>query len=54
MSGIEKRLRSGKIRWYARYRTPDGNQKTATFDKKVDAGRYLNRDRIGEVVRIIR
>lgn len=41
MASIEKRVRDGKARWYARYRAPDGRQKTRTFDRKVDAERYL-------------
>lgn len=41
MASVEKRLRDGKIRWYVRYRTPDGKQRTQTFDRKVDADRFL-------------
>lgn len=41
MASIEKRMRDGKPRWYARYRSPDGKQKTKTFDRKIDAERYL-------------
>ena len=29
------------MRWYARYRTPDGEQRSETFDRKVDAERFL-------------
>ncbi|HZU80056.1 MAG TPA: tyrosine-type recombinase/integrase [Acidimicrobiales bacterium] len=32
--------RSGK--WQAAYRAPDGRERTATFDKKVDAQRWIN------------
>lgn len=41
MASIEKRLKGGQVRWYARYRSPDGKQKTKTFDRKVNAERYL-------------
>jgi len=41
MATIEKRLRNGKTRWYVRYRDPSGAQRTKTFDRKVDAERYL-------------
>lgn len=41
MASIEKRERGGKVRWYVRYRTPDGQQRTKTFDRKVDATTYL-------------
>ena len=41
MASIEKRSRSGRVRWYARYRAPDGSQRTKTFERKVDAERYL-------------
>ncbi|CAM3753040.1 tyrosine-type recombinase/integrase [Smaragdicoccus niigatensis] len=41
MASIEKRLRDGKTRWYARYRAPDGAQRTKTFDRKVDAEKFL-------------
>jgi integrase len=41
MASIEKRLRNGQVRWYARYRDPVGEQRTKTFDRKVDAERFL-------------
>lgn len=41
MPSIEKRIREGKTRWYARYRDPAGQQRTKTFDRKVDAERFL-------------
>jgi integrase len=37
----EKRVRNGRARWYARYRTPDGQQRTRTFARKVDADHFL-------------
>lgn len=41
MASVEKRIRQGRTRWYARYRTPDGQQRTRTFDRRVDADRFL-------------
>jgi integrase len=41
MASVEKRVRDGRARWYARYRTPDGKQRSETFDRKVDAERFL-------------
>ncbi|HEY2299945.1 MAG TPA: hypothetical protein VGH43_19640 [Jatrophihabitans sp.] len=41
MASIEKRLRNGQVRWYVRYRDPAGLQHTRTFNRKVDAERYL-------------
>jgi integrase len=40
MASIEKRVRNGKVRWYVRYRTPEGQQRTKTFDRQVDAKNY--------------
>ena len=41
MASIEKRARNGQVRWYMRYRDPAGAQRTKTFDRKVDAERFL-------------
>lgn len=42
MASIEKRPRgNGRPGWRARYRTPSGQQRTKTFDRKVDAERFL-------------
>lgn len=41
MASVEKRTRGGTLRWYVRYRDPAGLQKTKTFDRRVDAERYL-------------
>ncbi len=41
MASIEKRTRNGQVRWYMRYRDPAGTQRTKTFDRKVDAQRFL-------------
>jgi len=41
MASAEKRVRNGRARWYARYRTPDGQQRTRTIARKVDAHHFL-------------
>ncbi len=41
MASIEKRSRSGPTVWRARYRTPDGAQRSKSFARKVDAQRFL-------------
>jgi integrase len=41
MASVEKRTRNGRSRWYVRYRDPGGEQRTKTFDRRVDAERYL-------------
>src|SRR6188472_1720289 len=41
MASIEKRTRNGQVRWYMRYRDPAGVQRNKTFDRKVDAERFL-------------
>jgi hypothetical protein len=41
MASVEKRIRNGRGRWYARYRDPSGAQRTKSFDRKIDAERYL-------------
>jgi integrase len=43
MASIEKRTRNGQTRWYARYRDPAGRQRTKTFDRKIDAERFLTK-----------
>ncbi len=40
MASIEKRTRSGQVRWYLRYRDPSGIQRTKSFARKVDAERH--------------
>jgi integrase len=42
MSELEKRVRNGKVRWVARYFDPDGRRRGKTFDRKIDAQRYLH------------
>lgn len=41
MASIEKRERDGKRSWLARYRDPDGRQRSKSFTRKVDAQRWL-------------
>lgn len=41
MASVEKRLREGRERWYARYRTPDGKQRVKVFDRQRDARQFL-------------
>ena len=41
MASIEKRLRDGEVRWYARFRDPAGAQKVKVFTRRVDAERFL-------------
>jgi len=41
MASIEKRLREGRTVWRAHYRTPAGDQRNKTFNRKVDAERFL-------------
>jgi hypothetical protein len=41
MASAEKRVRNGRARSYVRYRTPDGQQRTRTFARKVDADHFL-------------
>jgi integrase len=41
MAEPEKRVRNGRVRWYARYYDPSGKQLSKTFDRRVDARRFL-------------
>lgn len=41
MASIEKRTRNGQVSWYMRYRDPAGRQRSKSFERKVDAQRYL-------------
>ncbi len=42
MASIEKRpRRDGRTSWRAHYRTPSGDQRNKTFDRKADAERFL-------------
>ena len=48
MASIEKRVRSGRAYYRARYRDPSGRQRNKTFRRKVDAeiGRASCRERV--------
>jgi integrase len=50
MASIEKRERNGQVRWYARYRDPAGRQRTKTFDRKVDAERFVTTTEASKLV----
>ncbi len=41
MSSVEKRVRNGRIRWYARYRDPRGKQLVRVFSRAKDANTFL-------------
>lgn len=41
MGSIERRSRNGSVRWLARYRTPDGIQRSKTFCRKAEAERFI-------------
>jgi len=41
MASPEKRIRNGKVRWYARYRDPAGTQKVRVFDRQAQAQAFL-------------
>jgi len=41
VSSIERRIRDGEVRWYARFRDPAGAQKVKVFTRRVDAERFL-------------
>jgi integrase len=41
MASVEKRTRSGQVRWLARWRDDTGTQRTKSFDRKSEADRYL-------------
>jgi integrase len=38
-----KRMRNGKVRWYAAYYDPDGKRKMRVFDKREDARQFLTK-----------
>jgi integrase len=42
MGEPERRVRNGKVRWYVRYFDPSGKRVSKTFDRKVDAQRFLH------------
>lgn len=40
MASVTKRVRDGNQTWWVRWRDPEGNQKSKTFTKKIDADRF--------------
>lgn len=40
MASVSKRMRDGNQTWWVRWRDPEGNQKSKTFTKKVDADKF--------------
>lgn len=50
MASIEKRFRNGRSRWYVRYRDPAGKQRTNTFDRRVDAERFLTKNEAAKLM----
>ena len=42
MAHVERRRRQGRNVWRARYRGPDGRERSKTFPRRVDAERFLN------------
>ena len=43
MAHVEKRVRRGTTSWRARYRSPDGDERSKTFTRRVDAEKFLAR-----------
>ena len=41
MAHIERRVRSGKVNYRARYRDPAGRERSKSFSRKVDAERWV-------------
>lgn len=41
MAHVEKRFQAGRQSWRARYRGPDGRERSRTFDRKIDAEQFL-------------
>lgn len=41
MAHIQRRRRGGRTRWIARTLTPDGRERTRTFDRRIDAERWI-------------
>lgn len=50
MASVERRERGGRVRWVARYRDPSGVQKAKTFDRKVDAERFVTKTEASKLV----
>jgi integrase len=43
MAHVEKRVRRGNTTWRARYRSPDGSERSKTFARRTDAEKFLAR-----------
>lgn len=41
MPHVEKRTQAGSLRWRARYRGPDGRERSKTFTRRTDAEQFL-------------
>lgn len=41
MAHVEKRIQAGTLRWRARYRAPDGRERSRTFTRRIDAEQFL-------------
>lgn len=41
MAHVEKRTQAGTVRWRARYRAPDGRERSRTFTRRTDAEQFL-------------
>lgn len=41
MAHVEKRTQAGTLRWRARYRSPDGRERSKSFVRKIDAEQFL-------------
>jgi hypothetical protein len=41
VSSVERQVRNGRARWQARWRDDTGQQRKKTFDRKVDADKFL-------------
>ncbi|NKU37234.1 hypothetical protein GS887_25035 [Rhodococcus hoagii] len=39
---VQRRIRGGQVRWVARYRGPDGKERSKTFDAKKAAKDWVN------------
>lgn len=41
MPHVEKRMQAGTLRWRARYRSPDGRERSKSFTRRTDAEQFL-------------
>jgi hypothetical protein len=42
MAYVKRRVKDGKVTWRARYREPDGTERSRSFAKRSDAERWLD------------